>query len=587
MAQDHVSSILLVDCGTVITKAALLDRAGGQYRLIARGEAPTTVEFPWGDVTAGIRHAVEQIAEVTGREFFDAGDNLICPELANRQGVDALAVTASASQPLHLVIGGLVRDLSVASARRAAAGTYSLVKAVLASDGQGGVTEEERVRTIYKAAPDVILIAGGLENGASKPVLDMVETAAVACALMENERRPRLLFAGNSQLRQKVVKIIEGRAELRMADNVRPTLTDDNLLNAQMELEELYRVSKMETLPGVEAIMKWSRVPLISTARAFCRLIQYLWHLGHTDRQPPRGVLGIDVGGANTTLAAVFDGCPYLTIQSNLGTAFGGKQLLEEQGFDIVTRWLPEPVEENDIMGLLINKEAYPVSIPQIPRELWIEQALAREAIRTTLEMAWPGWRPGAAQPYSHLLPLCDTIVVSGGVLAHAPRPGQAALIVLDALQPIGVTTLVLDPYALAPALGSVAAIKPLAAVETLDSGGLVNLATVVAPVGQARLGDTVLKVQVAYDDGSTVSVEVHYGSLEVLPLLPGQQAVLELRPQRGFDVGSGPGKNSKRRISGGLAGLIIDARGRPLRMASDPGKRQLQVQQWLWDVGG
>ena len=400
---------------------------------------------------------------------------------------------------------------------------------------------------------------------------------------MDSDRRPRLLYAGNSQLRQRVVQFVEGRTELRVADNVRPALQEENLLGAQVELDELYRQDKIGQLPGVHSLIGWSPVPLTSTARAFGRLVQYLWHLG----EPSKGVMGVDVGAANTTLAAVFDGQLNLTVRGDLGVAFGGERLLQQRGAEVIARWLPEPLTEDEIRGLLINRETHPVSIPQEPRELWLEQALAREAIRGTLETAQPGWKPGAAKPYRHFLPLCDTIVVSGGVLAHAPRPGQAALAVLDALQPIGISTLVLDVHGLAPALGSVAAVKPLAAVETLDNGGFVNLASVVSPVGYARTGDVVLRVQVTYDDGSSVSVEVQYGDLEVLPLLPDQQAVLELHPMRNFDVGLGPRKGGKRLVNGGLVGLIIDARGRPLRLSRRPEQRQAQVRQWLWDVGG
>jgi hypothetical protein len=245
-------------------------------------------------------------------------------------------------------------------------------------------------------------------------------------------------------------------------------------------------------------------------------------------------------------------------------------------------------VDDEEVEGILINKELRPTTVPQRTRELWLEQAVAREAICTTLEMARPGWKPGAARPYPHLLPLCDTIIVSGGVLAHAPHPGQVALIVLDALEPIGISTLVLDAYGLAPALGSVAAVNPLAAVETLDSGALVNLATVITPVGQARQGDVILNMQVAHESVGTLSAEIRYGDLEVLPLPPGQQAVLELHPARHFDVGlGGPGKGGKRRVAGGLAGLIIDARGRPLPLSREVGGRQSQVRQWLQDVGG
>lgn len=583
--QRRIGSVLLADCGTVTTRAVLLEQVAGQYRLVARGEAPTTVEYPWSDMAAGIRHAIEQIAASTGRSFFDASGDLVSPERAGRRGVDAFAATASASEPLQVVLGGLVRNLSVASAERAAASTYSNVRAILATDDHdGGLDEEGRVRTIRDAAPDVICLAGGTEAGAVTPVLKLVETAALACSLMPEGVRPKLLYAGNSRLRPQVVQIVDKQAELAVADNVRPTWTDENLLGAQTALDALYVQAKMGQLPGVGTVRRWSAASLTPTARAFGRLIQYLWHLGDGSR----GVLGIDAGAANTTLVAVFDNQLFTTIRGDLGIAFGGRQLLQDQGAETIARWLPEPMSADEILGALINKEAHPASIQQEPRELRLDQALAREAIRTTLEVARPGWKPGAAQLYPHLLPLCDTIVVSGGTLAHAPRPGQVALVVLDALEPIGVSTLVLDAYGLVPMLGNVAAVQPLSAVEALDSGALVNLATVIAPVGHARSGEIVLKVQVTYGEGGTFSVDVRYGDLEVLPLPPGKQAVLDLHPSRHFDVGlGGPGKAGRRRVSGGLAGLIIDARGRPLRLSNKAKRRQAQVQGWLWDVGG
>ncbi len=582
-AQDtSIGSILVADCGTVLTKVVLLDRVGGRYRFVARGETPTTAEYPWGDVTAGVRHAAEQISAVTGREFFKASGDLIVSDTSDER-TDVFAATASASEPLRVVLGGLVRDLSVASAERAAAGTYSLVSAILASDGRGGLTEEERVRTINKAAPDVICIAGGLENGAVRPVLELVDTAALACSLIDEKARPRILYAGNSELRQQVVEIVKGRAELRVASNVRPTLTEENLLNAQEELNDLYGQQKMQQLAGMDTLTSWSSVPVTPTARAFSRVMQYLWHQG----DPSKGVMGVDLGASNTTIAAVFGGHPFLTVSSNMGIAFGGEKLLQTHGAEIITRWMPEVMEESEVHGLLVNKEMRPISIPQDRRELWLEQAVAREAMRTALETARPGWQPGIAQPHPHLMPLCDTIVVSGGALTNTPRPGQAALMVLDALQPIGVTTLVLDKYGLVPALGNVAAVKPVAAVEALDSGCFVNLATVVSPVGRPRSGSIVLKVKVKYDDGSAFGVEVQHGHLEVLPLPPGQQAELELHPRYQFDIGLGPGRGGKRRVSGGLVGLIIDARGRPLRLPSERRQRLMQMQRWLWDVGG
>jgi hypothetical protein len=401
---------------------------------------------------------------------------------------------------------------------------------------------------------------------------------------MEVPELPRLLYAGNSLLRDRVAKAVNGQVELHVTDNVRPTLYDENLSGSTDELDALYVQDKMGRLPGVEAVRRWSPVPLTPTARAFGRLMQYIWHLGDSSK----GVLGVDVGAGNTTLAAVFGGQLWLTVRTDMGVAFSGEQVLEARGADALMRWLPEPVSLSHVHALFANRKMRPISIPQVPQELWLEQALTRELIRGALETARPGWKPGAAQAYEGLLPMCDTIVVSGGVLAHAPRPGQAALIVLDSLEPVGVTTIVLDPHGLAPALGNVAAVKPLAAVEALDAGCLLNLATTVAPVGRARIGDAVLSVRVTFEDGRTLGAQVRYGDLEVLPLRPDQEAIVELRPLRRFDVGlGGPGKGGKRRVSGGLAGLIIDARGRPLAAARELKPRQAKIRQWLLDVGG
>ncbi len=56
---SRVRSILATDCGSTTTKAILIERQpGGEYRLVVRGEAPTTVEAPFDDVTVGVMNAV-------------------------------------------------------------------------------------------------------------------------------------------------------------------------------------------------------------------------------------------------------------------------------------------------------------------------------------------------------------------------------------------------------------------------------------------------------------------------------------------------------------------------------------------------
>lgn len=581
--EQGVASILGIDCGTVLTKAALLDRVRNTYCFVARGTALTTVESPWRDVTQGAAHAVEQIEDITGRRLLDERRYLLAPQQGST-GTDVCVVTSSAAPPIRLILAGLVPELSLAGALRAALGTYCSVEGTIARDPRDGASEQEAIRLITEVRPDVVCIVGGTDGGAAAPVLELVETVALACSVMEEKTRPRLLFAGNSALRQRVVDLVGGRAEVRSLDNVLPALGVESPSGLRAALDALYRELCLGRLPGGEVLAHWSTLPITPTAEAFTRLIQYLWYLD----EAPRGTLGIDLGAASTTIVAVFDGHPSITIRSDLGALHGGSRVIQQRGTEAIGRWVPLLMKAEQIAGTLLHRTIWPASVAQEAEELWVEQAAAREVIREALQSARSAWQPGRAQPYPHLSPLLDPILVTGGALTGAASPGQTALMVLDAVEPIGVSTLLVDPQGLAALLGAVGRLRPLAAVETLDTGGIVNLATTVVPVGVARPGEIVLRIRVRYEGGGALEMEVPYGSLEMLPLPPGQEAVLEIHPRRHFDVGlGGPGKGGKRRVRGGLAGLIVDARGRPLQLADKPDRRVAQMRTWLWDVGG
>jgi N-acetylglucosamine kinase-like BadF-type ATPase len=44
MKPEAIKSILATDCGSTTTKAILIEKQGDEYRLVVRGEAPTTVD---------------------------------------------------------------------------------------------------------------------------------------------------------------------------------------------------------------------------------------------------------------------------------------------------------------------------------------------------------------------------------------------------------------------------------------------------------------------------------------------------------------------------------------------------------------
>jgi hypothetical protein len=364
-------------------------------------------------------------------------------------------------------------------------------------------------------------------------------------------------------------------------DNVRPTLELENPGPLQTEIEELYRMRKMERLPGLGTLTAWSPVQVLPTAKAFAYSVQYLARLDGIN------VLGVDVGGASATIAAVVDEQLDLAVRSDLGLSYNVASLLDQVPIESILRWLPFEVDPVDVLNTLHNKALRYRTVPQIRQDLLLEQALAREILRLALHDLESRWARGQSRIYPDLLPKFHLVVGGGGVLSNAPNYGQAALVLLDALQPVGVSGLVLDKARLLSPLGAAAMVNPVMASQVMDRDALLNLGTVVAPVGTAREGDVALMFKIAYEDGRSLEVEVPYGSLEVIPLPAGQTAELELRPTRRFDVGLGTkGQAGTTKVEGGIIGIIIDARGRPLPIAQDPEEQREKMQRWLWDMG-
>src|SRR5574341_2096202 len=82
----EMAAILATDCGSTTTKAILIQKVGGEYRQTFRGEAPTTVEAPFDDVTRGVLNAIQEVEELSGRRILD-GEQILTPAQGGR-GVD-------------------------------------------------------------------------------------------------------------------------------------------------------------------------------------------------------------------------------------------------------------------------------------------------------------------------------------------------------------------------------------------------------------------------------------------------------------------------------------------------------------------
>src|SRR5258706_15126923 len=174
IAPADIRSILATDCGSTTTKAILIERRADGYRLIVRGEAPTTVEAPFEDVTRGILNAVREVEELAGRRILD-GERIVSPQSGDT-GVDLYVTTSSAGGGRQMMVSGLVLQMTGESAQRAPPGAGAIVMDVIAlNDGR---RPHEKIRRLRQLRPDMILLSGGTDGGGGKRVVETCEILA-------------------------------------------------------------------------------------------------------------------------------------------------------------------------------------------------------------------------------------------------------------------------------------------------------------------------------------------------------------------------------------------------------------------------
>ncbi len=573
-----LESIVAVDCGSVWTRALLIDVVEGRYRLIARGEALSTTRQPHANAMLGVARAITQIETYTGRQLLDNKAQLITPERPDGNGVDAFVATASAAEPLRAFLVGLTNDVSLSSARRALAGANASIAGILSvADKPNSPAGVERTLEQFLNTPaDVAIIVGGTDGSNSDSLLDLASLLALAYEVAEPSRRPPIIFAGNSAVSSAIASVFGSLAEVKIVANVRPSMDVENLGPLSAELLSLYADARLLQAPGMSAVAGWTRLPLMPTARAQDNVLRYL--SAHYDMN----IVSLEWSATRAAVSWAMQGnTGAITDPSGVSA---GVSIAERVGLDNLMRWLPTACEPTTVWNTLRNLNLYPGVAPGAAEELALLQALAHEALTPIVARARADWRVGSTEND----PTWDLIILSGATLTGMPQPGQAALLALNALQPVGVSGLVLDATPLSPALGAVAALEPVAAAQVLDQDGFVSLGTVIAPHGRGRPGETAMSVKITYADGRTLQMDVPAGALEVIPLEPGQKATLQLRPGRGFNLGwSSRRRKATVEVDGGMLGIVVDTRGRPLPAPTSVAAAQEHMRQWLWEIGG
>jgi hypothetical protein len=151
----------------------------------------------------------------------------------------------------------------------------------------------------------------------------------------------------------------------------------------------------------------------------------------------------------------------------------------------------------------------------------------------------------------------------------------------MDAYQPEGVTELAVDSIFMMPQLGVLSTVHAEAATQVFDRDCLIRLGTVIAPVGPAKEGEVLATVRMHGQD-----IPMRGGAIQVLPLAEEETREVEIVPARGYNVGAGRNRPFTTQVRGGVAGLILDARGRPFVLPAGDEARIAQLREWMTAFG-
>src|SRR4030042_1634434 len=571
---EEMRFIIATDVGSTTTKARFFHLKDGEWRFLVAGEAPTTVEAPYEDVPLGVQNAVREVEDLTGHKLLYSDGSGIMMPYDGEKGVDLYCTTSSAGGGLQMMVAGLIKSMTAESANRAALGAGAIVMDVIARDD--GRQPYQKIQRIRSLRPDMILMAGGTDGGAGSHVMEIAELIKAA------EPKPRLgvayelpiVYAGNKSLRTEIENLMKAGFALQMVDNIRPVLEVENTEPARRAVHELFMEHVMSHAPGDQKLMQWTDIDIMPTPAGEGMAMQLI---ANTYKD---NVLGVGLGGATTNVYSVVDGRFVRSVSANLGMSYSVTNVMKEAGIDNIMRWIPFNLDTEEVASRLMNKMIRPTTIPQTLEDLIVEHSVAREALRLglqhhrTIATRLKGiqlqrtisdmFEQAVAESYAEMMKI-DICAGPGGLLSHAPRRAQAMYILSDAWLPEGVTRMFQDSVFMMPHIGVLSTVYRDAAWSIFDKDCLVRMGTNISAVGTGKLGEHCMTVELEMPGGDTRKEELNFGEIRIVQLGEKEEAKCKITPAKEFDVGAGPGKERETTVSGGVAGIMMDARGRPL----------------------
>jgi hypothetical protein len=564
----ELASVLGIKIDIHTTKLFLFDVVDGKFHLLATSEADTSFKPPYSDIREGFFKAIDNLQQISGKMLIDDDTNLIVPSQTDGSGVDQIAFTYGFMDQISIITAGLLEGVSISSLSNLINSTH------LKHSDQISLNDSRKIDDILSSVinhrPDIILLSGGTENGANKSVLRMMEIILFCVKHLPKERIPELVYSGNSSIATKIQEMTSSIANLSITENIRPTLEDENLVPAITFINELSSQMMVKKIPGFEYLFNFTRSVPIPYNQATGIMTKFLNKLAN---EKNGNILVIDLSKEIILMAGSNNGLLHQNVVEN--SLFNHPDhFITETNIRDISKWLPINKEKEDINDYVWGKSIRPNTIPNDKDELSIEISIIKNLIRKNYHLF--------KNKFSISTDNWNQIVINGDSLSNFDNPNDIVLILLDTIQPKGITNLFLDQHGILPVLGSIAVDNPILPIQILEGSSISLLAKVFSIQSKAKIGTPILKVRLEFKDGTYLEEQIDKGTIVKLPILAGQIVKLFFEPLSNLDMRQF-GNNIEKGliIQGGLCGVIFDARGRPIQLQKNNSERYEQFQKW------
>lgn len=402
---------LLIDFGSTYTKLTAVDLA--KPAVLGTASALTTVAE---GLIVGYRQALKRLTAKVGPLAYER--RLAC---------------SSAAGGLKMVAIGLVPELTVEAAKRAALGAGARLVGSFSFE----LTAAD-LDALQALKPDLILLAGGTDGG-NKTVLRHNGALLAASSL-----DVPVILAGNKTVAVEVEATLKqaGKVCYRVP-NVLPALDRLNIQPVQAKIREVFleRIIRAKGLAEVEREIDGILMPTPAAVQAAAERLA----TGPGDGRPGWGdLLLVDVGGATTDVHSIAEGRPTKphvythglpeprvkrTVEGDLGLRASAVAMLELFTPQFLASLTGLTVEE--VTAWVQARVEAPHYLPDHPADRCLETVLGYLAVKTATERhVGKLEQVYSPQGVCHLqegkdLTGLKTVIGTGGVFVHSPAPGR------------------------------------------------------------------------------------------------------------------------------------------------------------------